>query len=356
MVEDKAHFIRRALSVVCVILFFSTVGLFMISMQLKTITLDYYGTKKQVKTLSTNVQDFLIQNNVVVSANDTIWPEKNSKLEDGMVIEIKSDSKLATIDVEKLEEDSVPMVAQIEEVIESIPFEEETTQNSSIERGVQNVVKEGTDGQVCTKYLVVYENNQVVERAKIATDIITEAQNKVIEVGTKINTVSRSNIVQSLASVVPTEADGFRYYNINLSRQLQEYAFNISKKYGIDYELFLAVMYKESGFNPNASSGSAFGLCQIHYSNFNNLSNKLGITNFYDPYDNMTAGAYMLAHYMAAASQKVSGNDITVYALNSYNMGEAAYYSSCYSRGILDRAYSNGVLTVRNNLLTTGHC
>lgn len=356
MVEDKAHFIRKALSVVCVILLFATVGLFMITVQVKTVTLDYYGTKQVVKTLSTNVQDFLIQNNIATSDNDMVWPEKNTTLEDGMVIEIKSNATLATIDINKLQEESIPMVAQIEEVIENVPYSEETKQNSSIERGIQNVVQEGSDGQVCTKYLVVYENNEVVERAKISSDVIAEPQNKVIEIGTKINTVSRSNIVQSLASVVPTEADGFRYYNISLSRELQEYAFNICKKYGIEYELFLSVMYNESRFNPNASSGVAHGLCQIHQSNFSSLSSKLGITSLYDPYDNMTAGAYMLAMYTANASKRVSGDDITVYALNSYNMGEGAYYSICYSKGILDRAYSNTVLRVRNNLITTGHC
>ncbi len=356
MVEDKAHFIRKALSVVCIILLFATVGLFMITVQVKTVTLDYYGTKQVVKTLSTNVQDFLIQNNIATSDSDTIWPEKNTTLEDGMVIEIKSNTTLSTIDINKLQEESIPMIAQIEEVIENVPYSEETKQNSSIERGVQNVVQEGSDGQVCTKYLVVYENNEVIEKAKISSDVITEPQNKVIEIGTKINTVSRSNIVKSLASVVPTEADGFRYYNISLSRELQEYAFNICKKYGIEYELFLSVMYNESRFNPNASSGVAHGLCQIHQSNFPSLSSKLGITNLYDPYDNMTAGAYMLGIYIANASKRVSGDDITVYALNSYNMGEGAYYSICYSKGILDRAYSNTVLRVRNNLITTGHC
>lgn len=356
MVEDKAHFIRKALSIICVVLLFSTVGLFMITVQMKTITLDYYGTKQVIKTLSTNVQDFLIQNNIAVSDDDNIWPEKNTILENGMVIEIKSNTALATIDVNKIQQESIPMVAQIEEVIEILPYSEEQKQNSSVERGVQNILQEGFDGQACTKYLVIYENNELVERAKISSDVITEPQNKVIEVGTKINTVSRSNIVKSLASVVPTEADGFRYYNIRLSKELQEYAFNICKKYGIEYELFLAVMYNESGFNPNASSGVAHGLCQIHQSNFASLSSKLGISNFYDPYDNMTAGAYMLATYMANAAKRVSGDDITVYALNSYNMGEGAYYSVCYSKGILHRGYSNAVLRVRNNLITTGHC
>lgn len=356
MVEDKAHSIRKVLSVICVILLFSTIGLFIITLQVKTITLDYHGTKKVVKTLAVNVQDFLIQNNIVVSSNDEVYPEKSSILDDGMEIKIKSNVILSTIDIDKIQNEYIPMVAQIEEEIEILHYSEENTQNSSIERGVQNIIQEGSDGQACTKYLVVYENNEVVEKAKISSDIITEPQNKIIEVGTKINTVSRSSIVKSLSSVIPSEADGFRYYNINLSRQLQEYAFNICKKYGVEYELFLAIMYNESRFNPNASSGVAYGLCQIHQSNFSNLSRKLGISDFYNPYDNMTAGAYMLSTYIASASKKVTGDDITVYALNSYNMGEGAYYSTCYSKGILDRGYSNAVLRVRNNLITTGHC
>ena len=68
----------------------------------------------------------------------------------------------------------------------------------------------------------------------------------------------------------------------------------------------------------------------------------------------MTAGAYLLAHYFTAARNRVSGDAVTVYALNSYNMGEGAYFNNCYSKGILNRSYSTSVLNLRNSLITNG--
>ena len=113
-------------------------------------------------------------------------------------------------------------------------------------------------------------------------------------------------------------------------------------------------MYKESGFRAGATGLGGCGLCQINLGNMGMLSSALGITNLYDPYDNMTAGAYLLSRYFQIASTHVSGDAIEVYALNAYNMGEGAYYTSCFSQGILDRAYSSSVIAVRNALINNG--
>lgn len=50
----------------------------------------------------------------------------------------------------------------------------------------------------------------------------------------------------------------------------------------------------------------------------------------------------------------MSGDSAIVYALNSYNMGEGIYFNTCYSKGILDRAYSTSVITIRNKLISAG--
>jgi soluble lytic murein transglycosylase-like protein len=128
------------------------------------------------------------------------------------------------------------------------------------------------------------------------------------------------------------------------------------QNYGIQYELLLAVMYKESGYNPSAiGGGNSYGLCQIHVSNFSNLRKRLGVSNFLDPYDNIKSGAYMLSLYMGSG-RKISNDSTTieVYALNSYNMGEGVYFNNCYSRGVLNREYSNSVISIRNRLITNG--
>ena len=354
MKEDKLHVLRKTLIIICCILFFSTIGLVLVSTQIKTITLDYYGSKTQIKTLASSVNDFLLENKIVVNEEDIVEPEKNSFLEDGSQITIYSNNKLAKIDIDSIEKSHIPMIAKMEQVEEVVPFSEEKKDNAAINRGTENVIQEGIEGKKATEYLVRYQNNVEIARVQVGEKMISEPQNKVIEVGTKITlTTSRSSIVQSVVAEGATE--GFRQYNIGLPVEQQQYAYNICKRFGIQYELFLAVMYKESGFNPYAvGGGNSYGLCQIHVSNHASLRAKLGISNFYDPYDNMTAGAYLLSRYFGTASNVVSGSDIEVYALNSYNMGEGAYYSSCFSKGILHRGYSNSVISLRNNLVANG--
>ena len=354
MKEDKLHILRSSLTVVCLILIFSTIGLFMISTQIKTVTLDYYGSKKEIKTLATNVNDFLLQNKIVLGVEDVVLPEKNTLLEKHNEIKIYSDKKLAKIDIDTLRQKHTPIIAKMEQIEENLPFSEERKDNAAIERGKENVLQEGVEGKKATEFLVRYENDKEIERIQVGEKIISDPQNKVIEVGTKLTlNVSRSNLVQSVVSEGNTE--GFRSYNIALPIEQQQYAYNISKRYGIQYELFLAVMYKESGFNPNAiGGGNSYGLCQIHISNHSMLRSRLGISSFTNPYDNMTAGAYLLSKYFATARSVVSGNDVEVYALNSYHMGEGVYYSSCYSKGVLHRSYSNSVIALRNRLVANG--
>lgn len=354
MKEDKLHILRKTLIIICCILFFSTVGLIMVTTQIKTVTLDYYGSKTQIKTLATSVDDFLIENKIVVGSNDIVVPDKTAFLEKNSNVTIYSNEKIAKIDTDSRKKLHAPIVAKMVQVEESVPFTEEKRDNAILNRGTENILQEGVEGKKTIEYLIRYQNDVEVARVQVGEEIIAEPQNKIIEVGTKIVlTTSRSNLVQSVVSQGVTE--GFRQYNISLPLEQQQYAYNISKRYGIQYELFLAIMYKESGFNPYAvGGGNSYGLCQIHVSNHANLRAKLGVSNFYDPYDNMTAGAYLLSCYFGTANQVVSGSDVEVYALNAYNMGEGAYFATCYSQGILHRAYSNSVISLRNNLVANG--
>lgn len=354
MKEDRLHILRKTLIIICCILFFSTVGLIMVSTQMKTVTLDYYGRKTQIKTLAASVDDFLLENKIVVNDEDSIIPERTSFLDKDCEIKIYSSKKLAKIDIDNIIQSHTPMIAKMEQVEEAVPFLEEKKDNAALNRGTEKIIQEGVEGKKAKEFLVRYQNNIEIARIQVGEKIISEAQNKVVEVGTKITlTTSRSNLVQSIVAQGATE--GFKQYNIGLPVEQQQYAYNICKRYGIQYELFLAVMYKESGFNPYAvGGGNSYGLCQIHISNHANLRAKLGISNFYDPYDNMTAGAYLLSRYLGTASQVVSGSDVEVYALNSYNMGEGVYYSTCFSQGILHRGYSNSVISLRNNLVANG--
>lgn len=353
MKEDKAYIIRKILTVVSLVLIFATAGLLAITTQLKTITFNYYGNVKSIKTLASSVDAFLLQNKIYLSDETVIEPAKDSRITNGMTISVSSNEE-EVFDIESIRESYSPIIASVKQEIQAIPFEEETVNNEEVDSGKTQVIQEGVEGSKSISYIVKSSNDQVIQKNEISTEIIAQAQNRVVEVGTKV-TVSRSSLVTSISSQ-PIDA-GFVAYNISLPVEHQQYAYNLCKKYGIDYPLFIALMFRESSFNANVigPGGYAYGLCQIGISNYSNLNAKLGITNLLDPYDNMTAGAYMLSVYMGIASTKVADEQTRlVYALNSYNMGENAYYNNCFSKGIIDRAYSNNIFATRERLISTG--
>lgn len=355
MKEDKAFIIRKTFIVITLILIFATVGLLLVSFQIKTVTLNYFGSQKNIKTLSTTVQSFLLQNKINVTDDMIVSPSLDSKLSNNMEIRIYSEQQLSKIDINKITEGYAPTVAKIVEVVDPIPFEEQKVDNAAINRGATKVTQEGKEGQKVTRYLVKYNGQEEIYKAELDSKVTAEPQNKVIEVGTKLSmTTSRSSSL-IIPSDIVTDA-GFKQYNIKLPVEQQKYAYNMAQKYGIQYELFLAMMYKESGYNPNAvGGGNSYGLCQIHISNHAKLRNILGVSNFFDPYDNITAGAYMLYLYFGSA-RNISSDPATVeiYALNSYNMGEGAYYSICFSKGVVDRSYSTSIRNLRNTLINNG--
>lgn len=128
--------------------------------------------------------------------------------------------------------------------------------------------------------------------------------------------------------------------DIKLSYDLQLVARDAAEEFGVPYKLLLAVMFRESSYNPNAANDICHGLMQIHQMNFEWLCGELaeyGVDDIKgEPEDNIYAGAFMLGRLIDKYGDYHK-------ALMAYNCGETGarrlwqqgYTSSQYSRNVL---------------------
>lgn len=127
------------------------------------------------------------------------------------------------------------------------------------------------------------------------------------------------------------------FYDVPLSDELQEYTQKVCHQYNVPFELALAVMATESSYRIDAINGKSHGLMQIHEINFNRLSDKLGITDFTEPHNNILAGVYMLSVLNAKY-------DSLHLVLTAYNRGESGL-NRLMNKGITQSKYSRKVIS-----------
>ena len=126
--------------------------------------------------------------------------------------------------------------------------------------------------------------------------------------------------------------------DIPLSDELQQYTYETAEKYGINYDLMLAIMQTESQFNNVVSdNGEDVGLCQINSSNAEWLYNEHGIYNLMDEKQNIEACAIIL--------DKLSGQfDDESHIVMAYNLGAGKaekYISSGKITEYTEKVYEN---------------
>ena len=134
--------------------------------------------------------------------------------------------------------------------------------------------------------------------------------------------------------------------NVDIPMAYKVHMYRLCNEYGVDYELALAVMVKESGGNPtalntkNRNGTYDSGIMQINSTNHAWLSKELGIKDFNNPYDNMKAGVYMLSLFDYDNPHKI---------LMAYNMGEGTM-KRLFKQGSKSSAYSRDVMEIYNRI------
>lgn len=166
-----------------------------------------------------------------------------------------------------------------------------------------------------------------------ATTIIKEER-----VEEDVITIEQPNLV---IETIPTKT----YYDVPLSEDLQDYIFALCEERGVDPAIVIAMIGKESVYNPDAvgDGGNSLGLMQIQPRWHKERMKRLETSNLFNPYDNVEVGIDLIAELMA------KGKSIE-WVLMAYN-GGASYANEKLALGIVSD-YANTVLTNAKTLNT----
>lgn len=131
------------------------------------------------------------------------------------------------------------------------------------------------------------------------------------------------------------------YLDIPLSEELQEFTKNQCEYMGVPYDIAIAVMDVESGFQTDViSQTNDYGLLQINKINHNEMNKLFGITDMLDAENNIVAGVYMLS----LLYNKYEHDNLVLIA---YNMGESKM-KSLINSGVTKTEYSMEVIKKAN--------
>lgn len=117
-------------------------------------------------------------------------------------------------------------------------------------------------------------------------------------------------------TVTEPQQEEVKFFNVPLSEDLQMHIFRECEKYNIAPEIIIAMIEKESYYNAkDVSSHGAKGLMQVMPKWHKERMKRLGCTDLFDPYQNVTVGI----DYVAELKEK---NEDLYWVLMAYNGGE----------------------------------
>ena len=130
------------------------------------------------------------------------------------------------------------------------------------------------------------------------------------------------------------------YYDIPLSKELQDYTRKICEEYGnVDETLVYALIKQESNFRVKAlgDNGKSKGLMQIQEMWHKKRMKKLGVDSLMTAKGNIRVGIDIL-------SEKIDKYDDLGKALTAYNAGDAGAYKYYFSKGIYANDYAKKII------------
>lgn len=138
---------------------------------------------------------------------------------------------------------------------------------------------------------------------------------------------------------LPTLED-VTYYDVPLSYSLQRYIYEVCADEEVPVSLVIAMIDKESQFNPEAVSDTDdYGLMQINKINHETLEEQYRAADMLDPYQNVFCGVKVIGSYIKAYDGDYNK------ALMAYNMGEYGA-KKAWESGIKSTSYSESILNL----------
>lgn len=158
-----------------------------------------------VMTSKTKVADILEENHIILEEDETVLPSLEDEITDSNKIIISkigeepveiANVEEININTEQIVEDYTNITEKIITIIEEIPFETITKDVSNGSGLTTNqIIQAGKNGEKKITYKVTYKNDVEISRQEIASEIIKEPVNKIVQVQTKSITSRTSSRV-----------------------------------------------------------------------------------------------------------------------------------------------------------------
>lgn len=187
--------VRKIIGICLTLLFIMGIGVAATSAQFNNVKIILSnGYIMEVTTTKTTVGEILDENHIILLPEESVYPSEDSKLQDNNTIRI-SKEEIENVEVAEVAENSrnvtvEEILASYDSIVEKIEVVQETIPYETITKDVSNdasskretVVQNGKDGLKEVTYKVKYQNDIEIERTEIASNIIEEPVDKIIEV------------------------------------------------------------------------------------------------------------------------------------------------------------------------------